>query len=304
MQSDFISDEEFMLQQSSTPTRRTLEERPSLSRESSFSADDFSEVDYSFHSQRESQIESTLGFQMSPRESRQSIRLDVPFERSGLPDIHPLPSPKGNFSLSLFKIICILGYKLILNLVLLQPKKKKKSASLVEEEVINIEEEEIGNLSSERLSEMILESVPQELRTKDLEVNAAIEESIKSKCIEEAAFIDVENLVDPGYGVIVRALDPTFVDTLVHKMALEPTASYTPLLLLLETRDNPEWIKDHLNEYQYQVIGRNHSREAVQRLHRKFPDHRKFKTRLCKIHLNLTKDEANYVSAFVILIFG
>ena len=85
----------------------------------------------------------------------------------------------------------------------------------------------------------------------------------------------------------VRDIDESFVETLKSSMLSEPFASYVPLQVNVRTNHKENEILANLENYEFEVIGGNHTRTALHEILAKYPDHSVFKIRLCEVVRNL-----------------
>ena len=144
-----------------------------------------------------------------------------------------------------------------------------------------------------RLSQIILNSVEKE-PTKDNIHLAEIQEKLEGKMVAKVIAVPSSKLTLPKNDGNVRLLDTVFVEILKQTMIKKPTATYLPLVVNVVTTHAKEVILANLQNYSFEVIGGNHSRQAVQEILLR-GDHPKFRTRLCRVYKNLTQDESDWV---------
>ncbi|XP_062608884.1 centromere-associated protein E-like [Saccostrea cucullata] len=130
----------------------------------------------------------------------------------------------------------------------------EKGDPKIEEEVQNTDKEEQGHEENETVVEQ---------KSIDKEV-------IKKHLIGSRVQVHISNLVPPAEGNMVRALDNDHVDKICQQLKLAH-GHYTTLIgVLKEGRNNISNIDDlkNPNVEKIEVIGGNHTREALQQLHR------------------------------------
>ena len=99
-------------------------------------------------------------------------------------------------------------------------------------------------------------------------------------------------MVPPSAGRRVRDIDSRYLKALRQRITTFPTAHVAPLLANVET--DSAFDKDHLERYEYEMIGGNHSRQVFQELVQE-PIHRLQKSchhRLAALYHNLTDEKA------------
>ena len=90
----------------------------------------------------------------------------------------------------------------------------------------------------------------------------------------------------------LREPDRVFIDGLKKEMQDNPTTLVSPLVGLVALNSGDTYDNRHPNSYQYETIGGNNSRIALQELAAQFPDNKCFKTRLVAVYVRLTDEDA------------
>ena len=91
-------------------------------------------------------------------------------------------------------------------------------------------------------------------------------------------------------------MDEVFIHDLKENMVKNPSKDATPLVGMVVLKDGEEFDEKHKESYQYETLGGNNSRVALQQLLKESDDPR-FRTRLVSIYQRLTDDEALRLAA-------
>jgi len=127
-----------------------------------------------------------------------------------------------------------------------------------------------------------------------------MQEAIDKKLVSKHTLVPTMELVPQMEYGNVRPLDKAFVAVLKQSMLRKPTAAYVPLVVNVVTPHSADQIINSMESYKFEVIGRNHSRQAVQDILKTMTTHPRFQTRLCKIYKNLSKEECDWVCGFIL----
>ena len=102
--------------------------------------------------------------------------------------------------------------------------------------------------------------------------------------------------VEPPASRLLRPVDEIFVHDLKENMVKNPSKDATPLVGLIVLGDGEEFDEERKESYEYETLGGNNSRVALQQLVKERDDPR-FRTRLVSVYQGLTDDEALRLAA-------
>ena len=104
--------------------------------------------------------------------------------------------------------------------------------------------------------------------------------------------IPLSCLKPPNASRCLREPDRVFIDSLKKEMQDNPTTLVSPIVGLVSLNSGDEYDNRHPNSYEYETIGGNNSRIALQELSAQFPNNQCFKTRLVAVYVGLSDDDA------------
>lgn len=102
--------------------------------------------------------------------------------------------------------------------------------------------------------------------------------------------------IEPPASRLLRPVDEIFVHDLKENMLRNPSKDATPLVGLVVLGEDQEFDEELAESYEYETLGGNNSRVALQQLVKESNDPR-FRTRLASVYKNLSDDEALRLAA-------
>ena len=109
--------------------------------------------------------------------------------------------------------------------------------------------------------------------------------------------LPVSCLVEPSADRCLRPPDRTFIDSLKQEMVQNPTSIVSPILGVLCLKKDEAFDKKLPASYNYETIGGNNSRIALQELELEHPTEKMFQTRLVAVFIGLCDEMALWLAA-------
>lgn len=110
-------------------------------------------------------------------------------------------------------------------------------------------------------------------------------------------FLPIEQLQKPRDEILIRKIDPVFLQKLQNEMEREPEGNYGLSYVLVKNCMKKDFKADKLEAYEYEVIGGLHNMTAAKALHEKYPDNPHFKGRHSRVYCELRNDEALWLAS-------
>ncbi|XP_019622105.1 PREDICTED: uncharacterized protein LOC109468291 [Branchiostoma belcheri] len=107
--------------------------------------------------------------------------------------------------------------------------------------------------------------------------------------------IPVDRMVSPHWRRLCRQPEPSHVEDLRVKFKATPDMSFTVLAVHLPGITPEAFQPNEIATYEYEVLGGNHTRLALQKLRQEQPDNTSFQTRMAKVYCGLPDSLAKRV---------
>ena len=104
--------------------------------------------------------------------------------------------------------------------------------------------------------------------------------------------LSISCLKAPAAARSLREPDRTFIDSLKEEMVQNPTCLVSPIVALVRLDKDETFDALHPGGYEYETIGGNNSRIAIQELVKERPDLESLGTRLVAVYVNLSDELA------------
>jgi hypothetical protein len=123
-------------------------------------------------------------------------------------------------------------------------------------------------------------------------------------CIIDQVRLPVDKLKHASGRFKVRMINREHVNLLIESMEFKPCVHYTDWAVMVVTNRPAEEVKAAPENFEYMVLGGNHSLSATQYLLKENPSHPIYSKRNCKVYYNPPYDVAMEVSPFLLSSFS
>ena len=110
-------------------------------------------------------------------------------------------------------------------------------------------------------------------------------------------FLPIKQLQTPRDEILIRKIDPVFVEKLQSDMEKEPEGNYGLSYALVKNCTIEVFKADSLDAYEYEVIGGLHNMTAAKALNEKYPNNPHFKGRHSRVYCGLKDEEALWLAS-------
>ena len=115
---------------------------------------------------------------------------------------------------------------------------------------------------------------------------------LSTNLISGTYFLPINQLKQPREEILIRKIDPAFLEKLQKDMEKEPEGNYGLTFVLVKNCLKGEFNAEKLSEYEYEVIGGLHNMTAAKALNNKYPVNVHFHGRHSRVYCGPKDEEA------------
>lgn len=109
--------------------------------------------------------------------------------------------------------------------------------------------------------------------------------------------MSIEKLQTPRDEILIRKIDPIFLEKLQKDMEMEPEGNYGLSYVLVKNCTKADFKANILDAYEYEVIGGLHNMTAAKALNGQYPDNPHFNGRFSRVYCGLRNEEALWLAS-------